>query len=106
MQRIIMLFALIITLLAIASCRKNTYMSNAEIIGYDLRECPCCGGIEMTIDNVNPPHGGSFFLVSSMPSYYKVNIDDTFPVLVKINYSIDTTGCYGDFVRITKIVNR
>jgi hypothetical protein len=106
MRWVSVIFTLIIILVAVASCRKDTYMSNAEIIGYDVRECPCCGGIEMTIDNVSPPQGGSFFLVSHMPSYYTIDSNATFPILVKINYVIDTTGCYGNFVSITKIANR
>jgi len=27
-------------------------MSNGEIIGYDYRMCACCGGTEITIENV------------------------------------------------------
>ena len=35
------------------SCKKIPhYMSNGEIIGYDYRMCACCGGTEITIENV------------------------------------------------------
>lgn len=93
--------------LSIQSCRKDcAFMSNAEIIGYDMRECPCCGGLEITIDKEVPPNAGSFFLISELPSYYKIGDNPAFPIRVKIDYRIDTTGCFGNFVKILKIANR
>ena len=44
---------LTVLILTIFSCKKDQqFMSNAEIIGYDAKMCVCCGGTEITIDNV------------------------------------------------------
>ena len=82
------------------------YMSNAEIIGNDLRTCPCCGGYEITIDNTTPPAGSTFFLISSLPSTYTIPTNPTYPILVKIDYTVDPSVCSGGFVKITRIADR
>jgi hypothetical protein len=93
--------------LVLVSCKKNfTHLSNAEIIGFDKRECICCGGLEITIESVTPPGGAQFFLVSEMPSSYKIGDNTTFPILVKIDYTIDTIACFGNFIKISRIANR
>jgi len=89
-----------------AGCKKEKtgtndpgYMSNAEIIGNDLRTCPCCGGYEITIDNATLPAGSQFFLIASMPSTYTIPANPTYPILVKIDYTIDASTCSGNFVK-------
>ena len=47
---------LTVLFLTIFSCKKDEpYMNSAEIIGYDAKLCVCCGGTEITIDNVQNP---------------------------------------------------
>lgn len=94
--------------LTIFSCKKEEqYMSNAEIIGLDAKTCPCCGGIEITIDNVSNPNGGTYFLVSQLPSNFSLGDDNPkFPIAVKIDWKIDSNHCFGNYVDITKIARR
>jgi len=81
-------------------------MNNAQIIGWDLRMCPCCGGIEITIDNVPNPNGGSFFLTGHLPSNFNIGNNPKFPIAVKIDWNIDTAHCFGNYITISKISRR
>jgi hypothetical protein len=81
-------------------------MNNAEIVGLDYRLCPCCGGIEITIDNVQNPNGNSYFLVGSYPPNFVLGDNPTFPISVKIDWKVDTIHCFGNYVQITRIARR
>ncbi len=81
-------------------------MSNAEIIGFDMKMCPCCGGIEITIDNVSNPNGRAYFLVDRLPADFNLGDNPKFPIAVKIDWKIDTTHCLGNYIDITKIARR
>lgn len=100
--------AIAIFSLTLSTCKKecDCGMTNAEIIGYDYRLCACCGGWELVIENVTPPDNNQFFLIGEMPSSYEIGDNPQFPVLVKIDYSIDTAFCYGNFVKIMRITDR
>ena len=53
-QRCASLLILLLAIATIISCKKEDqhhYMNNAQVIGYDLRLCVCCGGYQVTIDN-------------------------------------------------------
>ena len=81
-------------------------MSNAEIIGEDVKECACCGGLEFTIDNVSNPNGNSFFLVDQLPAGFNLGNNPKFPIAVKIDWKIDTVHCFGNYIYITRIVKQ
>jgi len=106
-QRVtLLLVSLAVTIFTIVSCKKNKpYDSNAELIGYDARMCPspCCGGLQITIDNVSYPNGTHFFLVYEMPKDFILGDNPKFPITVKIDYKTDTTHCGGNYVDITRI---
>jgi hypothetical protein len=85
-------------------CKKDQpYQATAHVIGYDVRECACCGGLEIAIDNVNNPNGDGFFLIGKIPPSFKLGDNPKFPVSVKIDYSIDKVRCFGNDVDITRI---
>ena len=81
-------------------------MSNAEIIGYDARMCACCGGTEITIDNVQNPNGTSYFLIGKLPSNFTIPDNSKFPIAVKLDWIIDTAHCFGNYVDISRIARR
>lgn len=81
-------------------------MSNARIIGFDPKLCPCCGGTEITIDGVPNPDGGSYFLIGQLPAGFDLGSDPTFPIYVKIDWKIDTDHCSGNYVDISRIARR
>ena len=103
------LLMLMLAISAIISCKKDDqcqYMNNAQIIGYDLRLCACCGGYQVTIDNVPNPNGNSFFLVSEFPSGFSVGDNPIYPILIKIDWEVDTSKCFGNYIKISKIAKR
>ena len=90
--------------LTMLSCKKEeTYMSNANIIGLDARMCACCGGTEIVIDNVANPNGSSYFLIGQLPADFSLGSNPKFPIAVKIDFKIDSTHCFGNFVNIARI---
>ena len=81
-------------------------MNNAEIIGYDVRLCPCCGGTEITIDNIANPNQNPFFLIGNLPANFDLGSNPIFPIKVKIDWNKDTANCFGNYINITRIEKR
>jgi hypothetical protein len=108
-QRYASLLILMLAITAILSCKKedqHQYMNNAQIIGYDLRLCVCCGGYQVTIDSVANPNGGSFFLVGQFPSSFHLGENPRYPIPVKIDWEADTARCFGNYIKISRITTR
>ena len=100
------LLFLSIILITVSSCKKHndeTYMNEAKIIGIDKGACPCCGGYEITIDNYQLPVGMTYFLANEFPTGFSVNENETFPISIKLDWSIDTAHCVGNYIDITRI---
>lgn len=93
MKRYFLLLFILFSFLFNGCKKAASFESNATLLGYDPRMCPCCGGLEITIDNVKPPDGGSFFLVSKLPGDFKLENNPDFPIPVKIDYTIDSLHC-------------
>ena len=103
----ILLSAFTIAILTIYSCKKEEpYISNAQIIGLDLKTCPCCGGLKFTIDNIPNPNGNSYFLVDQLPSNFNLGDNPKFPIAVKIDWKIDPAHCFGNYIDISRIARR
>jgi hypothetical protein len=99
--------SLIILSLTILTCNKDEpFMSNAEIIGLDASMCVCCGGTEITIDNIINPNGKKYFLTEKLPADFFLGVEPVFPIKVKIDWKIDTLHCSGNYIDITKIARR
>ncbi len=99
--------ALTVFVLINFSCKKDQqYMSNGEIIGYDARMCPCCGGTEITIDNFQNPNWNGFFLIGDLPSNFTIGDNEKFPIAVKLDWKIDSAHCFGNYINITRITRR
>ncbi len=63
------------------------YASEGIITGPDYKLCPCCGGWEITIDNIS-------YRFSSLPTNSGINLDkEKFPLKVTLNWTLDNTGC-------------
>jgi hypothetical protein len=89
------------------SCKKDEKASsNAQILGFDQRLCPCCGGWIISIDNTLTPNGDSTFLAEDFPTGFEVGDTPVFPIPVMIEWKIDTARCNGTFVNISKIERR
>lgn len=96
----------LLTLLLLSCKKEETYMSNANIIGLDARMCACCGGTEIVIDDVANPNGNSYFLIGQLPAGFNLGNNPKFPIAVKIDFKIDSTHCFGNYINITRISRR
>jgi hypothetical protein len=104
---ILILLNFVVITLIVASCKKEKpFESNAELTGYDLRMCPCCGGLEIKIDNIANPSGSGIFLVDSLPKSFILGNNPQFPIAVKVDYTIDSIYCAGIRVNINRIERR
>ena len=106
-QLLYLLSSFIFIVLTMPSCKKEeTYMSNVNIVGLDARMCACCGGTEIVIDNVANTNGNSYFLIGQLPAGFNLGNNPKFPIAVKIDFKIDSTHCFGNYVGISKIARR
>lgn len=108
-RRLAMAIILIFMSITLPSCKKECqkeYMNNATIIGYDLRLCVCCGGYQITIENVPNPSGSSFFLAPQFPPEFVLDQNPAYPIPIKINWEIDKERCNGNFIKILSITKR
>ena len=105
MKRIIPVICLLIIFTA---CNKSgvapVYTSQGTIIGYDVRACPTCGGLEITIKNeptTNPP---SVYKVNSSASVpINLGSNPKFPINVDLDWKPDTAMHGGYFIIVTRI---
>ncbi len=89
------------------SCKKEKlFMNDATLIGYDVRACVCCGGLEIVIKDVPNPNGNEYFLIGKLPSDFSVGPDPKFPIPVKIDWAVDSTRCFGNYIDITRIARQ
>ncbi len=86
---------------AFASCDKDndTYKSVGIITGADFRECACCGGYFINIDELQ-------YLINSLPKNTNLDLQqETFPITVHLDWQISTSSCPNlriDVLRIKK----
>ena len=109
-KQILVLFTvLVLTILMVTSCKKvKPFMDNAKITGTDPRMCPspCCGGYEITIDNVASPNDKTNYFVLQFPPDFKLGNNPIFPIKVKIDWKLDTLQCKGNYIDILRIALR
>jgi len=100
MKRIILVGIFLI--LGFSSCTEdeNEFMSNGTITGFDSRECVCCGGYFIVIND-------STYRFFELPSGSKINLDNpTFPIYVKLNWAKADNVCLGDEIKVLRIEKR
>ena len=100
MKRLI--FVGLFFLVGISACSEveNDYMSNGTITGVDIRECICCGGYFIDIDNIT-------YRFDVLPGGSNLNLDNpTFPIYVKLDWDKVENGCLGDEIKVLRIEKR
>ena len=98
----ILAVALIIIAFSIVSCSLggDDSMSDGTITGYDTRECACCGGFFIEIDNVT-------YRFYDVPPNSELNLQNpTFPIYVKLDWTKDANACVGDEIIVFRIEER
>ena len=89
----------ILTLVAIIiSCDKEeNYQSTGVITGPDVRDCICCGGFFIEIDD-------STYNFESLPASSGIDlIEDTFPINVNLDWTFDRECGDIEYIDISKI---
>ena len=103
---------LFVSLITGFSCRKyscdshSNFKTNAEIVGFDMTKCSCCGGYEFTINNMTPPNGGNYFLAQTLPPDFQIDMNGPFPVAVKMDYEIISPTVCNTFIKVNRIARR
>ena len=93
MQLRLIITAIIISL-AFNSCKKDTYMTDAVITGWDYRLCVCCGGLFIELND------GMKYQIDNVADL-GINNNDTFPILVKVDW-VKLLKCNGNYISITR----
>ena len=75
----------------------GNYMNYAVITGFDYRLCVCCGGLFFKLND------GRSFLTGDNPGNLNIKSDDKFPIYVKIDWQIDSSHCFGNYITITRL---
>ncbi|HCY76323.1 MAG TPA: hypothetical protein DHV28_10410 [Ignavibacteriales bacterium] len=100
MKKII--FAGILLLICFSSCTEdeNLFMSNGTITGIDIRECSCCGGYFIDIND-------STYRFYTIPAGSDVQLQNpNFPIYVKLDWAKADTVCLGDEIKVLRIGKR
>ena len=101
MKKIITAVLLILVLSTIScSLGGDGSMSNGTITGLDVRECACCGGFFIEIDNVT-------YRFYDEPANSELNLENpTFPIYVRLEWANDANACLGDEIIVFRIEER
>lgn len=100
MKKII--FAGILLFIILISCTEddNLFMSNGIITGIDIRECSCCGGYFIDIND-------STYRFYTIPAGSDVQLENhNFPIYVKLDWAKADTVCLGDEIKVIRIGKR
>jgi hypothetical protein len=98
---------LIVLLFFLLSCKKEeAFMNKGVITGFDVRDCPCCGGLMINFKGEQQSYTGEFYLIENDPSELGIDGNATFPINVKVDWTQEGTGCtsgaIGNLIKITK----
>jgi hypothetical protein len=78
----------------------GTIKYNATIVAPDTRNCICCGGYFLSIDN-NKPVAGDYFITYDFPENYTPT---SFPTKIYIEWEKDSNACINDKIIIKKLI--
>jgi len=109
-----LLFIFSCSFLLLTSCTKNPekligeetqfflfqdsiWISPAEIIGTDYKNCDCCGGFEIYILNKS-------YRFTERPSENEIDLSNpNYPIEVVVHFKVDENGCTGDEIIVYKL---
>ena len=100
MKKIEILLVGILFVVLMAACEKNDtpYQSTGTITGPDYRECICCGGYYIEIDD------DTTYNFETLPDGVDIDLNTAeFPIPVKLDWSFDR-DCGGiEYININRI---
>ncbi len=92
------IFSILVFIGIFISCeKKDNYLSTGVITGPDIRECICCGGYFIEIEDTT-------YNFDALPMSSQIDLaTDTFPINVNLDWSYDR-DCGGiQYIDISKI---
>jgi hypothetical protein len=99
--------AVLLSLLSIScfSCKKQSAgWQQATITGYDLRTCPCCGGLKISFESKASVSTTDFKLIDNHPEL-GISPASTFPIPVDVRWT-PLEKCSGAFVQVAEMRRR
>jgi hypothetical protein len=96
MKKLIIISIVLLPIL-IACKKENNIPDTGTIIAYDLRECACCGGWFIEIND-------STYRFLQLPANSNLDLQNAaFPVKVELSWQKDPAGCLKDEILIFEI---
>lgn len=100
---------LFITIIILASglffsaCIKDEFPAKGYLVGYDPRDCACCGGYFMNLDNNNALNDNTK-VAGSLPASF---VFDASELPLKVQFEMETGGgCLSNNIIVKKIKRR
>ncbi len=93
----------LIIIIFLTSCIKDDYPAKGVLVRYDPRDCACCGGLFVNLNNVDTVNTNTK-LVNSLPVDF---IFDQGELPLKVQFAWQNGGgCMSNNIIITKIKRR
>jgi len=93
----------LVSIITLTGCKKDEYMTEATITGWDQRYCQCCGGLQINFQNEIKPYSGDFYdLTNSASSLGLSDTVSTFPIYMYVNWTHPSTIACPNIITITK----
>ena len=86
-----------------AACIKDEYPAKGYIVGYDLRDCACCGGYYINLDNNNTLNDNTK-VAGTLPSDFVFDSNEL-PLKVQLDW-VPGGGCLSNNIIVKKIKRR
>ena len=93
----------LIIIIFLTSCIKDDYPAKGVLVNYDPRDCACCGGLFVNLNNVDTVNT-STKLVNSLPVDFVFDQNEL-PLKVQFAWQ-NGGGCMSNNILITKIKRR
>lgn len=94
---------ILISSLFFTACIKDEYPAKGVLVGYDPRDCACCGGFFINLDN-NMTFNPNTKVTGSLPAEFIFDPSE-FPLKVQFAWTTGG-GCLIDNIVVTKIKRR
>ncbi|MDB5226171.1 MAG: hypothetical protein JWN78_364 [Bacteroidota bacterium] len=99
----VILAIIILIVIFLTSCIKDDYPAKGFLVRYDPRDCACCGGLFVNLNNVDTVNT-STKLVNSLPVDF---VFDQSELPLKVQFAWQNGGgCMANNIIITKIKRR
>jgi len=90
----ITIFTLILLVMFTVCDKKEDYMGEGVITGFDPRDCACCGGLLINLNSsFTELITDSTYQVDHVPGNFNIDVNTVFPVLIRLDYERTNTLC-------------